>query len=108
MKKQAGRRKEKIPGWDVEILIEGMRIVAGVLSENFLKIQFQDFSSFLYDSKRCSPKSSHRLCLLVLEYQSTSLLESGSRSLNSPSSSLLDGLLIFRDARAPVSTALPS
>jgi hypothetical protein len=80
-----------------------------------LKIHFQGLPSFFHASKRCSSRASHGIFILVperpspssLEHPSSSLLRSGSLSLKPPSSSPLDGSLP-RDARAPVSTALPS
>jgi hypothetical protein len=85
-----------------------------VLPRNLPKIHSQNLPSFLYASKRCSSRSDHRLCLLVLECSCLSLLEhlpssllrSGWLSLKPPSSSLLDGLLPC-DTRATASTALP-
>ncbi|KAH8797034.1 hypothetical protein F5882DRAFT_22836, partial [Hyaloscypha sp. PMI_1271] len=96
------------------IIFQRVRIAGRVLPGNLRKIHPQDLSSFLYASKRYSSRSDHRLCLLVLErpcspsleHSSSSLLDSESLSLNPPPSLLLDGSL--RDARAPVSTALPS
>jgi hypothetical protein len=96
-------------------MVQRVRTAAGVLPGNFLKIQSQDLSSFLYTSKRCSSMSSHRLCLLVLErpcsssleHSSLPLLDSESQLFRPPSSLLLDGSLL-RDARAPALTALPS
>ena len=75
-----------------------MRTAGQVLPGSLPKIHSQDLPSFLYASKRCSSKSDHRLCLLVLERPCSaslesplSLLKSGSPSLESSSSSPLDG-----------------
>jgi hypothetical protein len=95
-------------------MFQRVRIAGPVLPENLPKIQSQDLPSFLYAIKRCSSRSDHRLCLLVLEcpcstslkHPSSSLLDSGSLSLKPPSSSLLGGSLLH-DARALVSTSLP-
>jgi hypothetical protein len=97
------------------IIFQRVRIIGRVLPGNLRKIHSQDLSSFLYASKRCSSRSNHRLCLLVLErpcspsleHSSSSLLDSESQSLRPPSLLLLDGSLL-RDARAPALTALPS
>ena len=76
-----------------------VRTPAAVLPKNL--------PSFLYASKRCSSKSDHQLCLLTLERHCSASLESplsplnsGSPSLESSSSSLLDGST-FSDAGAP-------
>jgi hypothetical protein len=77
-------------------MFQRVRIAGRVLPGNLPKIHSQDLPSFLYASKRCSSRSDHRLCLLVLErpcsvkHPSSSLRDSGSLSLNPPSSSLLD------------------
>jgi len=66
-------------------MFQRVRTAAGVLLWNLPKIQSQNLSVFLYASKRCSSMSDHRLCLLVLEYPSSSLLDS---------ESLIAGLLL--------------
>jgi hypothetical protein len=94
-------------------MFQRVRIAGRVLPGNLPKIHSQDLPSFLYASKRCSSRSDHRLCLLVLERPfssslenpSSSLLRSGSLSVRPPSSSMLDGSLPRR-ATVPVSTAL--
>jgi hypothetical protein len=97
------------------IMFQRVRVRTAVLPGNLPKIHTQDLPSFLDASKRCSSKSGHRLCLLVLEqfcsasleHPSSSLLTSGSLSLKSFSSlSLLAGSLPC-DARASACTALP-
>ena len=96
-------------------MVQRVRTAAGVLPGNFLKVQSQDLSSFLYASKRYSSRSDHRLYLLVLErpyspsleHSLLSLLDSESLSLKPPSSSLIDGLLL-RNTRVPVLITLPS
>jgi hypothetical protein len=63
----------------------------------------QDLPSFLDASKRCSSKSGHRLCLLVLE-------QSCSASLEHPSSSLLtSGSLSLKpfSTLSPLAGSLP-
>jgi hypothetical protein len=95
-------------------IFQRVRIAGRVLPGNLPKIHSQDLSSFLYASKRCSSRSDHRLCLLMrerpgsssLEYPSSSLLRSRSLSLNPPSSSRLDSLLLC-EITALASTALP-
>src|ERR1700743_1739113 len=64
-------------------IFQRVRIAGRVLPGNLSKIHSQDLPSFLYASKRCSSRSDHRLCLLVLECPC-------SASLKHPSSSLLD------------------
>jgi hypothetical protein len=73
-------------------------------------VQLQGLPSFLYATKRCSSWCDHRLCLLVLERPCSaslesplSLLKSGSPSLESLLSSLLDGSIVSV-AGAPMST----
>jgi hypothetical protein len=77
-----------------------------LLPLNLRKIHFQDLPSFLHASKRCSSIGSHGIftpvlkpCFSSLKHRSSSPLGSGSLSLKSPSSSLLDGSLPC-DARA--------
>lgn len=97
------------------IMFQRVRTAGRVLPGNLPKIHSQDLPSFLYASKRCSSRSDHRLCLLVVErpcsaslkHPSSSLLDSGSLSLKPPSSLLFENSLL-RDARAPASTTLPS
>jgi hypothetical protein len=93
-------------------MVQRVRTAAAVLPGNFLKIQSQDLSSFLYASKRCSSTGSHGIfilvlepCFFLLEHASSSLLRSGSLLLKRLSSSLLDGSLPS-DSRALASTAL--
>jgi len=82
-------------------MFQRIRIAGRVLPGNLRKIHSQDLPSFLYATKRCSSRSDHRLCLHVLErlcsssleHPSSPLLRSGSLSLKSLSSLLLDGLL---------------
>jgi hypothetical protein len=87
-------------------MFQRVRIAGRVLPGNLRNIHSQDLSSFLYASKRCSSRSDHRLCLLVLERPCSPSLEHSLSSLLD-SESLIDGLLL-RNARAPTSTALPS
>jgi hypothetical protein len=93
-------------------MVQRVRTAAGVLPGNFLKVQSQDLSSFLYASKRCSSTGSHGIfilvlepCFFLLEYALSSLLRSGSLLHKLLSSSLLDGSL-SSDGRAPALTAL--
>jgi hypothetical protein len=92
------------------IMFQRVRTAGRVLPGNLPKIHSQGLPSFLYASKRCSSRSDHRLCLLVLEcpcssslgHPSSSLLGSGSLSLKPPSSSLLDGYsLAIQEPRHP-------
>jgi len=90
-------------------MIQRVRIGGRVLLRNFPKIHSQDSPSFLYASKRCSSRADHRFCLFVLERPCSasqesllSLLKSGSPSLKSSLSPLLDGST-FSDTEAPTS-----
>jgi len=60
------------------IMFQRVHTAAEVLSENLRKIHVQDLSSFLYASKRCSSRSSHRLFFLVFERPCSALQESPS------------------------------
>jgi hypothetical protein len=97
------------------IMFQRVRMAGRVLPGNFLKIHSQDLFSFLYASKRCSSRSDHRLCLLVLEWLCSSSLEQLSSSLLGSGLSLslkLLSLLLLAGSLPPcatvsVSTALP-
>jgi hypothetical protein len=66
------------------IMFQRVRTAAEVLPRNFLKIHSQHLPSFLYTSKRCSSRSDHRLCLLVLKRPCSPSLEHPSSSLPDP------------------------
>jgi hypothetical protein len=56
------------------IMFQRVRMAGRVLPGNLRKIQFQGLPS-LYSSKRCSSRSDHRLCLLVIERPGSSSLQ---------------------------------
>jgi len=87
-------------------MFQRVRIAGRVLLGNLPKIHSQDLPSFLYTSKRCSSRSDHRLCLVVLEHFCSSSLKQPSSLLKPLSSSLLaDSLPCCVTVLA--STALP-
>jgi hypothetical protein len=71
-------------------IFQCVRIAGRVLPGNLPKIHSQDLPSFFHASKRCSSHSVHRPCLASLE-SPLSLLKSGTPSLKSSSSPLIDG-----------------
>lgn len=66
------------------VVVKRVRIAGQVLPENFLKFTLPRLALFLISSKRCSSRSDHQLCLLVLEHPLPPLLGSRSLSLKPP------------------------